>query len=117
MKRVAIPVANDKLSEHFGACSYYAIFEIDGENMERKSFELPVLTNINELPDWLEKQGISDVITHRVKKEIISLFATKKVNLFVGVPLSTPQNLIDNYLNGKLESDKNIIQEITNLNI
>lgn len=114
MKRVVIPVANDKLSEHFGACFYYEVFEIDGENIEKKSFELPVLANIDELPDWLEKQGISDVISHRVKKEIISLFAAKKVNLFVGVPLSSTQKLIDDYLQGKLESDKNIIQEITN---
>lgn len=115
MKRVAIPIANDKLSEYFGGCSYYEIFEIAGNKVHKSTFETPIVSSIDELPDWIEKQGITDVVTYKVNKEIISLFASKKVNLFVGVPVNKTQKLIDDYLNGKLESDKNIINEITNL--
>lgn len=114
MKKVAIPVANDKLSEHFGACSYYEVFEIDGEHVRRNTFEMPSVVSVTELPLWLEEQGITDVITHRIKKEIIALFAAKKINLFVGASLKSTEELIDDYLQGKLESDKEIIQEIIN---
>lgn len=114
MKRVAIPIDDNQLSEHFGGCSYYEIFEIEGNNIQKNTFEIPLVSSIQELPQWIEKQGITDVIAYKVKKEIISLFASKKINLFVGVPINSSEKLIDDYLNGKLESDKNIIKEITN---
>ena len=113
MKRVAIPIENNSLSEYFGGCNYYEIFEIEGDRIQKKTFELPSVSSITELPSWLEKQGVTDVIAYKVNKEIISLFASKKVNLFVGVPQNTTDNLIDDYLKGKLESDRDIIEELT----
>ncbi|MDB4583257.1 hypothetical protein N9164_08910 [Draconibacterium sp.] len=113
MKRVAIPIANNKLSEYFGGCTYYEIFEIEGDDIQKKTFELPLVSNITELPSWLEKQGVTDVIAYKVNKQIISLFASKKVNLFVGVPQNTTDKLIDDYLKGNLESDRDIIEELT----
>lgn len=114
MKRVAIPIADNRLSEYFGGCNYYEIFEIEGDRIQKNIFELPDIADIDELPAWLEKQGVTDVIAYKVNKQIISLFASKKVNLFVGIPQNSTEKLIDDYLNGKLESDKNIIEEITN---
>jgi len=113
MRRVAIPVTNHLLSEYFGECSHYEIFEINREILNRKQMEAPAGTIMAELPDWLEKQGITDVITYKVNAKIISLFASKKVNLFVGIPMNSPDTLIDDYLHGRLESNKKIIEEIT----
>jgi hypothetical protein len=112
-KRVAIPVTNEQLSEYFGECSHYEIFEIDGKIVYRKEANFPAGAVSSELPEWLEEKGITDVITFKVNHKIINLFASKKVNLFVGVPIDSPQNLIEAYLQGKLESDEKIIQEIT----
>ena len=112
-KRVAIPVTNEQLSEYFGECSRYEIFEIDGNFVDHKEAKFPAGTVSTELPDWLEEIGITDVITFKVNPKIINLFASKKVNLFVGVSIDSPQNLIEAYLQGKLESDEKIIQEIT----
>jgi predicted Fe-Mo cluster-binding NifX family protein len=111
-KRVAIPVTNEQLSEYFGECSHYEIFEIDGEITDRKESKFPAGAVVTELPDWLEEKGITDVITFKVNPKIINLFASKKVNLFVGVPIDSPEKLIEAYLQGKLESDEKIIQEI-----
>ncbi len=113
MKRVAIPVTNNELSEFFGTCNHYEIFEIDGEGYNKKSIAVPLGTAMSELPEWLEEQGINDVIAYKVSREIITLFASKKVNLFIGVAKGSPESLIDNYLQGTLESDKKIIDEIT----
>jgi len=114
MKRVAIPIVNERLSEYFGECNHYEIFEIDKNVWKRKTAQMPSGIVAKDLPSWLEKQGISDVIAYKVNREIISLFASKKVNLFVGIRIDSPENLIEDYLNGKLESDKKIIAEITN---
>lgn len=113
MKRVAIPIANERLSEFFGECNHYEIFEIDKKISKRKMAQMPVGISVKELPSWLENQGITDVIAYKVNREIISLFASRKVNLFVGIRIDSPEKLIDDYLNGKLESDKKIIAEIT----
>uniref|UniRef100_UPI003216AF9A NifB/NifX family molybdenum-iron cluster-binding protein n=1 Tax=uncultured Draconibacterium sp. TaxID=1573823 RepID=UPI003216AF9A len=114
MKRIAIPISENKLSEYFGGCSYYEIFEIENGKVHHRAMEMPDVSDISELPAWLEQKHITDVIVYKVNKNIISLFASKKVNLFVGVPQNTSDKLIDAYINGELESDKNIIKEITN---
>ncbi len=113
MRRVAIPIVDNKLSEYFGGCNFYEIFEIEEGIVTKSSFEVPTVDAIEELPMWLEQRGITDVIVNRIKKEIISLFASKKINLFVGIHQDKPENLIQDYLNGTLESDEQIIHEIT----
>ena len=113
MKRVAIPVVNNLLSEFFGTCSHYEIFEIDKKVLNRYQLLIPDGAEITDLPFWLEKMGITDVISFRVNPKIIKLFASKKVNLFVGIPIGSPDVLIEDYLKGRLESNEKIIAEIT----
>ncbi len=113
MKRVAIPVFDNHLSEYFGQCSYYEIFDINKNGVFRKTVVMPEKMAIEDFPSWLEKQGVTDVIVFRIDKKIISLFASKKVNLFVGIAKKTPLALIDDYLNGRLESDKKMVAELT----
>ncbi len=114
MKRVAIPISENKLSEYFGGCNYYEVFQIDGKKIKKQVFEVPPVKDILELPEWLYKQGITDVIAFKVNRDIISLFASKKVNLFIGIQVESSEKLINDYLNGRLESDKSIIKELTN---
>jgi hypothetical protein len=113
MKRVAIPVTNNLLSEFFGTCSHYEIFEIEKKVLNKYQLLIPDRIDITELPAWLEKMGITDVVSFRVNPKIMKLFASKKVNLFVGIPFNTPDAIIDDYLKGRLESNGKIIAEIT----
>jgi predicted Fe-Mo cluster-binding NifX family protein len=113
MKKIAIPVANNALSEYFGNCQHYEVFEIIDGHIVNKTTEIPPNKNIEMLPEWIASKEITDVVTYKVDKRIISLFAQKKINLFVGIKLNSPLKIIDNYLNGTLKSDNNIIKEIT----
>jgi len=113
MKRVAIPIANEKLSENFGECNYYAVFEVDKKIKSTKTALLPNGISISQLPHWLKCEGITDVITYKVNREIVNLFVSEKINLFLGIPIGTPEQIIDDYLQGKLVSDKKIIAELT----
>ena len=114
-KRIAIPIVNGQLSQYFGECSHYEIFEIDEKTVIRNEANFPDGTGVSELPAWLDEKGITDVITFKVNPKIINLFASKKVNLYVGVSVDSPEKLIEDYLQGKLESDEKIIHEITYL--
>jgi predicted Fe-Mo cluster-binding NifX family protein len=113
MKRVAIPVVKDKLSEHFGQCNYYKIYNVDSGIIKSKSAEVPADQDLMKLPIWAANQGITDVIVHKIDKNIITLFAREKIDLFVGVAINSPEILIEDYLNGNLKSSEQIIKEIT----
>ena len=89
------------------------MFEIDKKVGRSYELQIQAETDILDLPVFLEKRGVTDVISFKVSKKIISLFASRKVNLFVGVRQDNPQTLIDKYLQGSLESDKKIIAQIT----
>ncbi|NQU88595.1 MAG: hypothetical protein HQ541_22850 [Mariniphaga sp.] len=115
MKKIAIPVIEGKLSQYFGQCSHYLIYEIEGDEIVKTELEIPVSYDLSEIPEWAAKQGITDIITYKIDQQIISKFINNKINLFIGVPFDTPQNLIDDYLNGRLISDEKIIKEITEL--
>lgn len=113
MKRVAIPVVNGKLSEYFGQCNHYVIYEIDNHIIINNDLVIPPNKNLLSLPKWAVENNITDIITYKIDNEIISLFTENKINLFVGVAVNTPQILIEDYLSGRLNSDENIIKEIT----
>ncbi|MBN2214705.1 MAG: hypothetical protein JW723_10710 [Bacteroidales bacterium] len=114
MKKVAIPVVQGRLSEYFGQCNHYEIFEIAGKKIKSNAIEVPPYKELVRLPEWAAQQGITDIIAYKVDKKIISLFSSHKINLFVGIAINTPQNLIEDYLSGSLRSDERIIQELTN---
>ncbi|HDR50794.1 MAG TPA: hypothetical protein ENN90_04110 [Mariniphaga anaerophila] len=112
MKRVAIPVTNGQLSEYFEQCDYYEIFHIGSENTQIEKMENPHGGDITKLPEWVAGIGITDIITYKIDKHIINLFTSYRINLFVGIPVNSPHNLIKDYMNGKLISDQKIINEI-----
>jgi predicted Fe-Mo cluster-binding NifX family protein len=112
MKRVAIPVTNGLLSEYFEQCDYYKIFDVEGRNIRSKKIETPPGKELTKLPEWAAGMGITDIIAYKIDKSIITSFTSFSINLFVGIPVNSPQNLIKDYINGKLVSDEEIINAI-----
>ncbi len=112
-KRVAIPVKNAQLCNNLSECSHYEVFEISGENVLRKELRAFADTDLQKLPQWLKEKGITDVIAYKIDPGIINLFASLKINLFVGVASKSSEEIIEDYIQGRLESDEEIIREIT----
>ncbi len=112
MKKVAIPINKGKLSEYFGRCSYYKVFEIEDNSIQEKDIDLPDINHIDELPVWASKNGITDIITYKIDKQIITLFTKHKINLFVGIAIDTPKKLIQEFLGEQMTSNNRIITEI-----
>lgn len=112
MKRVAIPIDHGTLSEYFGRCSYYKVFEIEGKSVSEMELDLPMVSHIEELPQWAAENGITDIIAYKVDRQIIKLFNKHKINLFVGISKDTPEKLIAGFMNERLVSNNTIIAEI-----
>ncbi|HYQ58157.1 MAG TPA: hypothetical protein VEP89_12525 [Draconibacterium sp.] len=114
MKKVAIPVANKKISEYMCGCSHFVFYDMESKNVAISESDVIDFTNADEVRLWIRKNEITDIILHRTKKELIGIFTSEKINLFVGVPMASAEQIMEDYRCGKLESDKNIITEITN---
>ena len=113
MRKVAIPLMDNKLSEYFGQCSHYEVFEIDNKTIKSSKVEFHSVKELEKIPDWVIKKGITDVIAYKMDKKFITLFGNTKINLFVGVQMDTAASLIESYLDGTLKSDAKIIHELT----
>lgn len=112
MKKVAIPVTMGLLSENFGRCNHYELFVIDNGLVKSEEIEIPPKHDISGLPEWAENKEITDIIVHRIDKNLIKLFQPKRITLFVGIPIDTPRNLVEDYISGNLKSNQQIISEI-----
>ena len=112
MKRIAIPVVNEKLSEYFEQCHHFKIFELGKTRVISRLLAAPQDIEIFSMPLWLSDQGITDVVTFKIDGRILNLFTNYKINLYIGIKYKLPDEIIKNYLKGNLKSDENIIWEI-----
>ncbi len=113
MRRLVIPVSDDMLSEDFWRCDHYEFFDILGSHVNRDQFNYERGDNLNDFLMQLIGHGVTDVIVNRVDKKTIDLFSTYKINIFVGIPVNTPGNLIKEYISGNLMSDETCIYKST----
>ncbi len=81
MKRVGIPLSNGKLSENFGKCVNYQLFDIKDDFVENTTIEMPVFKNIDELPVWIAKLKITDIIVGNISRKMINEFHSKTINI------------------------------------
>ncbi len=106
-KRIAIPLENGILCSHFGHCQQFAIIDADINNISGAQFIIPPPHEPGLLPGWLAEKGVTDVIAGGMGQRAIGLFNSEKINVFVGAPVKSPEELANDLLNNRLESGAN----------
>ncbi len=108
--RVAIPLTNGKLSQHFGHCEQFAIIDADIDTKDIKSQELvdPPIHEPGVLPKWLSGLHVNLVIASGMGQRAQQLFAQNQIEVVVGAPVEAPEDLVSARLNGTLETNSNI---------
>ena len=108
--KIAIPVAQGRLSAHFGHCDSFAIFEADqeskkiiGVSMHQAPPHEPGL-----LPRWLHELGAEVIIAGGMGQRAQQLFAQNGITVVVGASVETPEQLAAAYVNGTLQAGENI---------
>ena len=114
MKKVAIPIASGVISEYLGKCSHFVFLDMESKNLNMTKNDGTDFNNSKKVGLWIKNNGITDLITHRIDKDLIDILSSEKINLFVGVPLVSAEQIIQAYRCGTLESDYKIIAEIIN---
>jgi ATP-binding protein involved in chromosome partitioning len=107
--KIAIPMADGKLTTHFGHCESFAM--VDVNTIEKKIIKrediIPPPHEPGLLPPWLAERGVNMIIAGGMGQRAQGLFAQNGINVVVGAPADTPEQLIGDYLSGTLQVGAN----------
>jgi predicted Fe-Mo cluster-binding NifX family protein len=108
--RIAIPVADGKLSAHFGHCERFALLDVDPEKRAvLKKEEVPAPEHQpGLLPRWLAERGATVIIAGGIGGRAQGLFAEQGIRVVVGAPADAPEELVTAYLAGTLKTGDNV---------
>ena len=108
--KIAIPITGDTLSLHFGHCEQFAIFDVDNDSKQIRNQELvtPPSHEPGVLPQWLAGLNVRLIIAGGMGQRAQQLFTQNNIEVAVGAPESEPQELVLQYLAGRLQCGQNI---------
>jgi predicted Fe-Mo cluster-binding NifX family protein len=104
--KIAIPVQDGRLHDHFGGCRHFAVVEIDSE---KKS---PIATDILATPEhqpgafprWLRGLGVDTVIAGGIGRRALAIFAQHGIVVRAGSSGAKVEELVAAYLGGQLKT-------------
>ncbi|OPZ78473.1 MAG: Dinitrogenase iron-molybdenum cofactor [Alphaproteobacteria bacterium ADurb.Bin438] len=105
--KIAIPMAEGRLTNHFGHCQYFSIIKTTNELIEGKEEITPPPHEPGLLPRWLHEMGVDMVIAGGMGARAINLFNERGIKVIIGAPNETPEVLVKAYIEGKLTTGAN----------
>ncbi len=106
--KFAIPLAEGKLTAHFGHCQEFALVDADDGAIKGKEILIPPPHEPGVLPKWLHEMGAKVIIAGGMGQRAQQLFNENDIAVVIGAPADTPEVLVESYLNGTLVSGENI---------
>jgi len=108
--KIAIPLAAGRLSMHFGHCEEFALVDVD-----EKSKAVSQTVNLHPpahepgaLPRWLHQNGATVIIAGGMGRRAQQLFAQNGIEVVVGAPEQNPEELVQAYIQGSLQTGDNL---------
>ena len=108
--KIAIPLAEGKLTMHFGHCASFALVEVDAQTkkiVKREDIDAPP-HQPGLLPPWLAKRGATVIIAGGMGQRAQELFGQQGIQVVVGAPCDTPEIIVNNFLAGTLKVGDNV---------
>lgn len=106
--KFAIPLANGRLTAHFGHCQEFALIEVAENEISNKSVLIPPPHEPGILPSWLHELGADVIIAGGMGQHAIRLFGEKGIKVITGAPELEPETLVKNYLDNALIAGANV---------
>jgi|WetSurMetagenome_2_1015567.scaffolds.fasta_scaffold00340_5 ATP-binding protein involved in chromosome partitioning len=108
--KVAIPLADGKLTAHFGHCRSFALVDADPAEKKilgRVDIEAPQ-HEPGLLPPWLAERGATVIIAGGMGQRAQGLFTEQGIKVIVGAAAELPETLVLQYLSGTLITGSNV---------
>ena len=108
--KIAIPLAEGRLATHFGHCASFALLDVDLEKKEilkREDVQAPP-HQPGLLPPWLAEHGAELILAGGMGQRAQNLFNEQGIQVILGAPVETPEQLAKSYLEGTLQLGVNL---------
>ena len=106
--KFAIPLAEGKLTAHFGHCQEFALVEVEDNQIKNKETMAPPPHEPGVLPKWLHDLGANVIIAGGMGARALDLFAQNDIKVIVGASALTPEELVKQYLDNTLQTGSNV---------
>jgi Mrp family chromosome partitioning ATPase/predicted Fe-Mo cluster-binding NifX family protein len=106
--KVAIPLAEGRLCDHFGHCEQFAVIRVKQGLIDGKELHTPPPHEPGVLPRWLGDLGVNLIFAGGMGQKALSLFAEQGIRVITGSPSQEPEALVQGYLSGTLVSGANV---------
>ena len=106
--KFAIPLAEGKLTAHFGHCQEFALVEVEGNEVKNTETLIPPPHEPGVLPKWLHDLGAKVVIAGGMGARALDLFAQNDIKVVVGASPEDPERIVTEYLHGALTTGTNV---------
>lgn len=107
--RIAVPLSNGSLCQHFGHCETFAMFDVspEGDRVLDTTSAVPPPHAPGVLPVWLRDQGVNIVLAGGMGSRAQALFGEAGIKVVTGVASAPAEEVVQAYLSGTLESGVN----------
>ncbi|MEW6187048.1 MAG: iron-sulfur cluster carrier protein MrpORP [Thermodesulfobacteriota bacterium] len=106
--KIAIPLAEGTLCNHFGHCEQFALIDLQGKNIIQKVMVTPPPHEPGLLPRWLGEKGVDLIIAGGMGQRAVSLFNERGIKVLTGAPQLPPEELVAQYANQNLITGDNV---------
>lgn len=107
--KIAIPVHNGKLSDHFGHAELFRFYSVDINS--KKILEINDLTppphEPGVIPKWIADNCTTILMVRGIGQKAISILNRQGVQVITGVEHQELDNLVNSFLNGTLKQNQN----------
>ena len=100
-KNIAIPMENGILCSHFGHCEYFALVNIENNEIAGVQEIVPPEHQPGVYPRWIAGLNATDVIAGGMGQKAINLFLAEEINVFTGAPLRSAKEIVEDFLADK----------------
>jgi predicted Fe-Mo cluster-binding NifX family protein len=108
MMKIAVPVAGDRLTPHFGHCEKFAILTIDGDERYRIEYLVPPAHQPGVYPRFLAEKGVNIIIAGGMGPRAQEIFAQNNIRVITGIEQGDPRGLAEKFLRGELIPGDNL---------
>ena len=110
MIKIAVASENEMVTEHFGHCINFNLYETEN-NQITKSTSIPNPGHKpGFLPNYLNDLGVNVIISGGMGGGAIDIFNEKGIEVIIGIR-GTAKAAAEKYLNGDLESTGSVCHE------
>ena len=106
--KIAIPLAEGVLCNHFGHCEQFVLIDLKGSDIAAKQMVTPPPHEPGLLPRWLGGKGVNLIIARGMGQRALSLFSENGIRVLTGAPQLSPEALVSHFLNQTLVTGTNV---------